>query len=485
MLFLALPLVVWAAWRFQQRGAGPAGLTVSVVAVLAAVHNRGNFASESLLMKMVTLQSFNAGVSFTAFFFAAAVAERRQAFQELYEREHRIAEAFQRSLLPARLPEIPGVELSARYLPAGRDADVGGDWYDVMPLPLGRVGLVVGDVVGHGIAAAAAMAQLRMALRTYASMDTPPAEVLDRLNHLTADLHPDLLATLLFAAYDPSSGEVRFASAGHPPPLVLTKDGLAEFVAGGLGPPAGVSSYVEYVEATFRIETGGALFLYTDGLVERRDAWLDDRLEALRLLAARGVPDLEAACQHMIDNLLSDGVADDVALLAVRPVSLAGERLRLERPAHPSFVPDVRHLLRRWLAENGATAEEASDVLVATTEAHSNAVLHAYRRGGGRIEVDAGMDGGVAVVIVRDFGRWRTPGSRGDEGGRGLPLIRAMMDGMEVLTTPTGTEVRMTRRIRACRPALAEGTGPAAQSAGETAGPRSAAGLVDAFGDAG
>jgi len=448
VFFVVLPLLVWIAWRFEQAGAAPAGLLVSVIVILAAVDKAPVFSGESLLRKMVVLQSFNAVVSFTAFFFAAAVAERRRAFELLVDRERLVSETLQRSLLPQTLPDVPGVEVAARYVPASTDANIGGDWYDTFPVNHGRIGVVVGDVFGHGLGAAAAMAQLRMALRAHAPAASGPAAAIDHLNTLIADMHPGMLATLVYAEFDPATGEVRYARAGHPPLLVVGADRTARYLDHALGPPVGVLPTGGYSDAVHHLDTGDTLFLFTDGLVERRLDSMDERLDELRVAASRPSGDLEALCDHIITTMLSEGVADDVALLAFRPVSLAGAVLRLERPARPSAVPDVRHLLGRWLLENGANEDETADVLVACTEAHGNVVRHAYRHEHGTVEIVARIDAPDIVITVADHGTWRPPdAARPGDGGRGLQIIRAVMDDAEITTTSDGTSIRMRRRL--------------------------------------
>ena len=158
------------------------------------------------------------------------------------EREHRIAETLQRSLLPDRLPEIPGVLLAARYLPATSDLEVGGDWYDVVQLPNGSMGLAIGDVAGHGLRAASTMGQLRMALRAYALEEGSPSQVLGRVRRLVRVLVPDIV-TLIYLVFDPESGTLRFANAGHPPPLLVEGNGQTSYLEGGLGPPLGATAH--------------------------------------------------------------------------------------------------------------------------------------------------------------------------------------------------------------------------------------------------
>ena len=193
---------------------------------------------------------------------------------EVYEREHRIAETLQRSLLPERLPPIEGVAIAARYLPGARGAAIGGDWYDVLERPDGRVALVVGDVVGHGLRAAASMGQLRNAFRAYGMVEASPAEVVARINRLVMSGVEQVMATVLYLVLDRESGEVACERRGHPPPLVIGPDG-ARFLEGGRSVPIGAADPAVFREATAILPPGASLLLYTDGLVERRDTPLE------------------------------------------------------------------------------------------------------------------------------------------------------------------------------------------------------------------
>src|SRR3954451_7656736 len=183
---------------------------------------------------------------------ATDIHERRSMEERLrtvYEQEHHTAETLQRSLLPERLPRIDGVDLAARYIPAGTGAGVGGDWYDAIELRDGRVAVVVGDVVGHGLRAAATMGQLRNACRAYALVEASPAEVVARLNRMVATSGEDAMATVLYLVLDRETGEVSFTSAGHPPPLVLSRHGSA-FLEGGRSVPVGAADPAVFRETT-------------------------------------------------------------------------------------------------------------------------------------------------------------------------------------------------------------------------------------------
>ena len=361
------------------------------------------------------------------------------------EREHRIAETLQRSMLPDRLPELPGVRFAARYVPAGGDMQVGGDWYDVVQLPAGHVGLAIGDVAGHGLRAASSMGQLRMALRAYALEELSPALVVSRLDRLVSRLLGSEMVTLVYLVLDLDSGTVRFANAGHPPPLLVGERGSTAYLRGGLSPPLGCDAGDPPADAGARLAPGSTLVLYTDGLVERRGASLRDGLGRLAAAAAATWDqDLDAVCDELLRRTVGQATADDIALLAVRPVPLAAG-LRFRLPAEPRVLAPVRQTLRRWLREVGAAPGAADDVLVACGEVLTNAIQHAYSARDGAIDVELAARDGVAEVTVGDHGRWRRPAGAG--GGHGLPLVRELMDAVEVRRERDGTVVRMRRRV--------------------------------------
>jgi serine phosphatase RsbU (regulator of sigma subunit) len=216
----------------------------------------------------------------------ALAAEISRARLHRAAEDDRLATALQRTLLLERLPEVPGVALAARYLPSAQDV-VGGDWYDLVLLPSGRVALVLGDVAGHGLPAAAITAQLRHALRAHLLRDVGPAEALAALNELVVRLLPDELATAVVAELDPGSGEVAIATAGHLP-VLRVGGGEAGYLDADRGPALGLLDTAGYRETRLRLGREELLMLYSDGLVERRDADLQQGLEALRRAAAAG-----------------------------------------------------------------------------------------------------------------------------------------------------------------------------------------------------
>ncbi|MEV7726150.1 SpoIIE family protein phosphatase [Streptomyces sp. NPDC087917] len=234
----------------------------------------------------------------------------------MYTTQRQAALTLQRSLTNSALPEVPGLELTGRYLPAS-DHDVGGDWFDVIQLPRGRTGLVIGDVMGHGIHAAAVMGQLRTAVRTLARLDVPPEQMLRSLDEVVADLGEDEMATCVYAVHDPAVGGCVIARAGHPPPAVATPDGRVTFLQGPPGTPLGTGGR-EFRTQEVPLPPGSLLALYTDGLIEARDRDLDEGLERLgRALRGASQP-LEGLCEDILVQLLPAAPQDDVAVLLAR-----------------------------------------------------------------------------------------------------------------------------------------------------------------------
>jgi len=247
-----------------------------------------------------------------------AVGERASlvlGHAQLRERERRISETLQRSLLPQRLPDVPGLELAARYRPQAHAVHVGGDFYDATVLPGGRVSLAIGDVAGKGLRAAALMGQLRSALRAYVLDGRGPSEVLDRLDRLVVEA--DDFATAQHLVLDPATGAVRAARAGHPPLLRRSTAGEVDLVATPAAPPLGVG-WGPRPEDALELAPGEMLLLYTDGLFERRGTDPAAQLAALRATTEAGAEDLGALLDHLLAALGGDGFSDDVALLAVR-----------------------------------------------------------------------------------------------------------------------------------------------------------------------
>jgi serine phosphatase RsbU (regulator of sigma subunit) len=237
---------------------------------------------------------------------------------QLYEREHRTAVTLQRALLPNRLPQSEYVTVAARYMPGEAGLNVGGDWYDIALLSDNRIMIAIGDVMGRGARAAAVMGRVRTAWKAYALRDESPEVVMERLNALIQDLDSDHFSTLVLVLVDPDQSDLRIVNAGHPPPLLVLPDGRARYLEEGLSVPLGVLSIAGYRAETVRLETGSIVILYTDGLIERADASLDEGLG--RLLESGGSPsiDVELLCDRILKHMLPQEAADDVALLAIR-----------------------------------------------------------------------------------------------------------------------------------------------------------------------
>ncbi|MFB6502626.1 SpoIIE family protein phosphatase [Streptomyces sp. NPDC056410] len=230
-----------------------------------------------------------------------------------YQHVHGTALTLQRHLLPHRPPQPSGLRIAYRYQPAETASGIGGDWFDAIPLPQGRTALVVGDVMGHGINAAATMGQLRTATRALAGLELAPAEVLHHLDRVTADLH-EMTATCVYAALDPHRRTYRVALAGHPPPVLLRPGRAPRLLDLPTGAPLGVGG-VPFRTAALDLRAGDSLVLYTDGLVETRDESIDARLGSLLRLLAEPHASLEATCDRVLTVLRHPGHDDDVALL--------------------------------------------------------------------------------------------------------------------------------------------------------------------------
>lgn len=238
------------------------------------------------------------------------------ANRQLYRQQREVSTTLQHALLPRALPRVPGFDLAARYVPAATGVDIGGDWYSVVTVDGGRVVFVVGDVSGHGVAAASVMGSMRYMTRALARLGASPSEILDRANEeidVTADDH---FATVLVGSFDPAGTTIDLASAGHLPPLVVGPGG-SRFVDVPTGPPLGVADHA-YGSVTVELPVGTTLLAYTDGLVEHRGRSIDAGLSLLAAVAGRGAPTAAALLDRVVGDLVADGNDDDVAVLAIR-----------------------------------------------------------------------------------------------------------------------------------------------------------------------
>jgi PAS domain S-box-containing protein len=364
-----------------------------------------------------------------------------------YTREHATALTLQRSLLPQRLPAQAAVQVATRYLPASSGVAVGGDWFDVIRLSGSRVGLVVGDVVGHGIHAAATMGRLRTAVRTLADIDLDPGELLTRLDDVVTRLvaeeglspsggsPTDLSATCLYAVYDPVSRRCSLARAGHPPPAVVTPDGRSEFLDLPAGPPLGLGG-LPFEEAEFELAEDSLLVLYTDGLIESRRHDIDTGLNAmLKVLSEAHLrpdgptsapPSLQTICDTLIEALLPERAEDDAALLIACTRALADDQTVFrDLPAEPSVVAGARAWATCQLAAWGLE-ELAFTTELVVSELVTNAIRHAQPP----IQLRMILDG--ALICEVSDGSSTAPHLRRadhyDEGGRGLMLVARLTE---------------------------------------------------------
>ncbi len=366
----------------------------------------------------------------------------------LYEGQRQVAETLQEALLPSELPAVEGGALARRYVASAEPGRVGGDWYDAIPLAPGRVLLCVGDVVGRGPQAAAVMGQLRGALGIFAAEEAEPGPLLDRLAGFAAGVPDAMGTTTALCLVDLASREVRYACAGHPPPLVVPEGpgAPARFLWEGRSPPLGLASNGPRPHAARALTAGDTLLLYTDGLVERTRESIDQSLERLRRAAGgTGAPSADALCDELLGTMAGDS-ADDTALLALRLDPAKPHPLEVAVQADASELATLRRRLARWLREAGC-GSVGEDVVLAGSEAAANCVEHAYRRHAtGQILMRARVAGGSVELEIADTGRWRASPAPGDR-GRGLGMMRALMDDVAVRTDAGGTVVRMARRL--------------------------------------
>jgi anti-sigma regulatory factor (Ser/Thr protein kinase) len=254
-----------------------------------------------------------------------------------------------------------------------------------------------------------------------------------------------VMATVLYLVLDRETGEVSFSAAGHPPPLVIAPDG-PYFLEGGRSVPIGAADPAVFRETTAVIPPGSTLLLYTDGLVERRDTSLEERLEQLAAAAAAERDDLGELCEGVIAAVLDDTeLGDDVALLAVRPRAVASDAIVLALPAEPGSLAGLRRRLARFLHTTGASEMEQYELTLTICEAAGNAIEHAYGPGDATFEVEVAFEDGELTATVRDRGRWRE--RRGTDRGRGLRIIEDLMDEVSVERDEEGTAVTMRRRL--------------------------------------
>ncbi|MER5342959.1 SpoIIE family protein phosphatase [Streptomyces mirabilis] len=362
----------------------------------------------------------------------------------LYDAEHTRSQELQRSLLPSGLPELPACTAAARYLPAGQGMDVGGDWYDIIPLSGGRVALVVGDVMGHGLPEAATMGRLRTAVHTLADLELPPDEIMSHLNDIVGGMAEESYATCLYALYDSTTQICSVARAGHPPPAVVHPDGSVHFPEVAPDPPLGAAE-PPFETFEMAVPDGSLLVLYTDGLVESATREIDDGMaELARLLrAAHEGPgevaaDLERLCDTVTAGLLpaEHSTADDAALLIARLHALTDDDMASWLlPEDPRAAGQarchIREQLHTWGLDNlTPTTELLASELVGNVVRHAKGPVRLRLLHGPELVCEV-FDGSLTMPRIRRA-------SETDEGGRGLQLVTALSRRWGTRYTATG-----------------------------------------------
>ncbi|MCX4445421.1 SpoIIE family protein phosphatase [Streptomyces sp. NBC_01789] len=365
----------------------------------------------------------------------------------LYEQEHDLAEGLQQAMLPRRIPDVPGAQIAVRYRSARLGRDIGGDWYDVIPLPGGRVGAVIGDVQGHDTHAAAVMGQLRIVLRAYAAEGHSPATVMARASVFLHELDTDRFATCTYAEVDLTTGVVQLVRAGHVDPLVRDADGGCHRVPSEGGLPLGLSAEfgrLEYPVGTVELDPGQTMVLFTDGLVELPGADLDEGTQRLTSLITNGPQDLDRLADRLCVSVDERGGEDDVAILLLRRKAAQapqpGGRLQQHVGQNdPEALSSARHMIRAAVRAWGAK-DRADEVELAADELVTNALMHTDGGAIVTIRVLTGPERRLRVDVEdrsSALPRRRDAGEAGVS-GRGLMLVDQLADAWGVESRGTG-----------------------------------------------
>jgi anti-sigma regulatory factor (Ser/Thr protein kinase) len=365
---------------------------------------------------------------------------------QLYERAAKVADTLQRALLPERLPSNSGLAFHAAYLPGAREAIVGGDFYDAFYLPDGRIAFAIGDVAGHGLHAAVVMGEVRQALRAAAIDPKSPSAVLERANTILNMRADPTMVTAIFGIIDPADSAFTYATAGHPPPVVCMDEQAYVLPARGIA--LGVTHSVDAQDWVFPLPPGAVLVLYTDGMVEYdRDIVRGE--EVLRkMICELTTPASQDPANELVQTLFAAREnADDAAVLTISAAAGAKPALTLTFSAIDLALPASRNALRRYAREAGLHSEDTQALLTAVGEAMANAILHAYEPGQiGIVRLQLELENEHLTAVIEDWGRWRKAPSR-EHGGRGIRIMRSLMDRVEIQSEQRHTLVRLTKSV--------------------------------------
>ncbi len=343
-------------------------------------------------------------------------------------------------LAPAKLP--PG--FAVRYEPAVTPLEIGGDWYDVLRIGDHRIGIIVGDCVGRGLSAAAVMGQLRASARALLLTGAEPAKLLEELDAVAALIPNAFCTTVFLAILDTDSGELSYSCAGHPPAILAAPGKAHTLITNARSVPLAVQRKGSRPQASITLPPGSTLMLYTDGLVERRDVTLDDGIARLSATVART---MNQTVDDVADAALAElappgGYDDDIAIVVYRRPY---PPLVIHRVVNVDQLGDLRHQLAKWLGDAGVREEKVADIVLAVNEAVANSIEHGYQgRKTGKIRLKAENDGARVRIKISDKGSWKPAATDPGVRGRGLLLIRAVSDWLEMDCTPKGTTVDMS-----------------------------------------
>lgn len=371
--------------------------------------------------------------------------------------EREVVLELQRTMLPVGLPVLPDLSLAAGYRPAGVASAAGGDWYDVVALAGSSVGLVVGDVVGHGATAAAVMGQLRAVTAERLRRGDELAEVIRAVDDFAAGMPAARGGSLCLAILDRETGSVRYTRRGHPPPLVATAGGATRFLSGSGGPPLGMPGGGEPAGEAV-LAAGESLVLYTNGAVQRTGDTLTEGLGELADCVAEVVRHREFAERRLTEQicaaLTGKDRADDVIVLAATMLTAPPESISMSVPATADQLGVIRKRFSSWLDEFRPGEDDLVALELSVVEAVTNSIEHAFPGPPGLVRVEASLhrDGTVSVV-VSDDGRWKVPAEDPGFRGRGLLMMREFSDQVWLHTSPHGTTVTMAKALRRPMPA--------------------------------